>query len=180
MGPSTDDRKSDDKSLVPTISGALFGLALVVSLFPIAAITEKLLLAIQTNKEGFMGDQLLGVVVGALIASLMPAITLWFEFRRWKLEKRLEHYRVERDRLERLFEELRVKLVAGMSKNSYPIDMIATLMHRCPDNVCKAFTQMMEHKDKTEKDYREHHLNIASEMNISLGQIEAKIEHEIK
>jgi GTP-binding protein EngB required for normal cell division len=126
-----------------------------------------------------MSDQLIGVIVGALIASLMPAITLWFEFRRWGREKQIEHYRGERDRLERLFEEARIKMVKGMTENSYPIDMIATFMHRCPDNVYKAFIEMMEQKDKKEEDYRHHHLNIASEMNKSISKIEKKIEEVI-
>ena len=127
-----------------------------------------------------MSEQLIGVIVGAVIASLMPAFTLWFEFRRWKREKQIEHYRGERDRLERLFEEARIKMVEGMAKDSYPINMIATFMHRCPDNVYKAFDEMMKHKDKKEEDYRHHHLVIASEMNKSLSKIEKKIEEVIK
>jgi len=127
-----------------------------------------------------MSDQLIGVIVGAAIASLMPAITLWFEFQRWKREKQIEHYRGERDRLERLFEEARIKMVNGMASDSYPIDMIATFMHRCPDNVYKAFDEMIMHKDKKDDDYRHYHLKIASEMNKSLNRIEKRIEEVIK
>lgn len=127
-----------------------------------------------------MSDQLIAVIVGALIASLMPAITLWFEFQRWKREKQLEHYRNERDRLEQLFEEARVKLVKSMSEDSYPIDVIATLMHRCPDNVYDAFHEMITQGEKSQEDYRRHHLRIASEMNKSIKEIESKIEQTIK
>ena len=54
-----------------------------------------------------MNEQLIGVIVGALIASLMPAVTLLFEYKRWKKQKLLEHYKNERDRLEKLYSEIR-------------------------------------------------------------------------
>jgi len=123
-----------------------------------------------------MSEQLIGVIVGALIASFMPAITLYFEYKRWKKEKLLDYYKNKRERLENLFSEIRNKLIKGMVEESYSIGMIASILSQCPKNVSEAFDNMMKQENKTQEDYRNHNLIISVEMNESLKEIESKIE----
>jgi hypothetical protein len=123
-----------------------------------------------------MSEQLTGVIVGALIASFIPAITLCFEYKRWKKEKLLDYYKNKRERLENLFSEIRKKMIKGMVEESYSVEMIASFLSQCPKNVSEAFDNMMKQENKTQEDYRQHNLTISLEMNESLKEIESKIE----
>lgn len=123
-----------------------------------------------------MSEQLIGVIVGALIASLMPAITLFFEYKRWKKERLLDYYKNKRDRLEGLYAEIRKNLIKGMTEESYSVEMIASILSRCPEKVSWAFDEMMKQENKTIDDYRNHNLIISVAMNESLQEIETKIE----
>ena len=87
-----------------------------------------------------------------------------------------EYYKNERDRLEKLFSDIREKLIKGMSEETYSIEMIASILARCPEKVSWAFNEMMKQENKTAEDYRNHNLIISVAMNDSLHEIETKIE----
>jgi hypothetical protein len=124
-------------------------------------------------------ESLIGVLVGAAISAIIPWYSLKLQREQWKQEQQLIYYKIERDRLEELFESLRLKIIDGMKENSYPIEMISTLMIRCPDGVSEAFSAMMNDKNKDAESKKNHYLKIAIEINKSLKLIDTKIENII-
>lgn len=126
-----------------------------------------------------MSEALIGVLVGGLIASIAPIASLLLEHRRWSREKRLEHLRKERDRLEMLFREALADLSRAMEQNSYPIQMLADMNVLMPRSVMQRFNEWMEKSDKTDQDRKEAFLEISIEMKSALAELDRKIETAI-
>ena len=61
----------------------------------VAAATD----AERIKKEIIMGEVLIGVIIGGLIASIAPITTLIIDHKRWKKEAQLEYLKSERKRL---------------------------------------------------------------------------------
>ncbi len=126
-----------------------------------------------------MSEALFGVLVGGLIASVGPVISLVLEHRRWAREKTLEYLRSERQRLEALFRETLAELSDAMDRNSYPIQMLADMGVMMPKAVSQRFNSWMEKPDKTVQDRKEAFLEISIEMKSALAELDRKIEAAI-
>lgn len=122
-----------------------------------------------------MSEALIGVVIGGLIASIAPVVSLLTESRRWKLEKRLEHLRAERARLEKFSSETLPKLAEAMARDSYPSSMISDILVLMPKPVGDRFENWMAEKEKDELKGKFAFMDICVEMKKALSDIDRKI-----
>jgi len=127
-----------------------------------------------------MSDALIGVIIGGLIVSIIPVVTLIYENKKWRKEKRIENLRIKKRELERKYGECKEKLYEGLKKESYDTDMVFNFEIIFPQNVSEAFKDMMHDKDKSFQAKKKHSFSIIAEMKKSLVKIDKKIEEELK
>lgn len=126
-----------------------------------------------------MSETLLGVIIGATIASIGPLITLFFNYHKWRKEGKIGYLKLKRDNLEKQFDECLESLSDSMGKNIYPTDMTSDIYVLFPDKVKNAFNNMLYDKDKTELAMKGHFAAISFVMKATLSEIDKKIEKEI-
>jgi len=122
-----------------------------------------------------MSDALIGVLIGGLIASIAPIVTLVMDHSRWKREAKLEYLKSERSRLEGLFAENLKKLGEAMKKNSYPSQLLSDFFVLMPKGVADEMNNWMEESDKTELKGKHAYFSISMQMKRSLSEIDQKI-----
>ena len=127
-----------------------------------------------------MNDALLGVIIGGLIASITPIITVIYNHIRWKRERKLEHLKAERKRLEQRFEGVLDDFAKGMAHGSYSSKMASEIEILMPKEVSEIYEKFMADKDKTEFKGKCAYLDMAMVMKKSLKEIDEKIENLIK
>lgn len=123
-----------------------------------------------------INDTILGALIGGLVVSIVPVVSLGLEFRKWKQERLVTHLKTERERLSRLFDEIKEDLKSGMTKDRYPFDMALNILRRCPRPVSRAFANLIAEKDRTQEKYKEHYVNIVKAMSEVLADLDKKIE----
>ena len=97
-----------------------------------------------------MFDTLLGVIIGALIASIIPTVMIILDNRRWKQQSKLEQLRFERGRLEKIFRESLKRFSKAIHENSYPSDMIMDFILTMPKEVSIKFKEFLAEPNKTD------------------------------
>lgn len=122
-----------------------------------------------------MSETLFGVMIGGLLASIVPVLTLFTDSRRWSREKQLDHLASERARLEALFSRTLEYLNSAMTENSYSSQMISDIMVLMPKPISDRFDAWMMEKPKDELKAKSAYLDICLEMKIALAGIDAKI-----
>lgn len=127
-----------------------------------------------------MIDMLIGVVVGGLIASLAPLVTLVMDQKRWKRDSALEQLRIERDRLERSFRYNLTDLFRAMRENSFPSEMITEFTLTMPKEVAVRFREFMADPDKNDVKCRKAYMEIVALMKKSLAGVDARIDEMIR
>jgi len=123
-----------------------------------------------------MIDTLIGVVVGGLIASLAPLITLIMDQKRWRRQSELEQLRIERERLERSFRYNLTDLYRAMRENNFPSEMISEFTLTMPKEVSTRFREFMSDPDKTDVKCRKAYMDIVASMKKYLAGVDAKID----
>jgi type II secretory pathway pseudopilin PulG len=123
-----------------------------------------------------MNDAIVGVIVGALLASVVPLVTLIIQQRRWRLEKKLEFLRSERRRMEELFDQSLKRIVDGMNEDSYSSELYADSLTLLPEEILNRFIVWIKNKAKDQDSARVAYTDIAVLMKKHL----AKIDEEIK
>jgi hypothetical protein len=123
-----------------------------------------------------INDTILGALIGGLVVSIVPVVSLGFEFRKWKRERLVTHLKTERERLSKLFDEIKEDLKSGMTKDRYPFDMALNILRRCPRPVSKAFANLIAEKERTPENYKEHYVNIIKAMSEVLADLDKRIE----
>lgn len=126
-----------------------------------------------------MSEVLIGVVLGGLIASIAPFLSLYFSEKRWRKETKINHLRQKRDKLETLFEKTLDKLSTAISENSYPSDMMSDFDFIFPKEVSEKFEEMMGDKEKDDLRKKFHFYDISKAMKKSLADIDKEINNEI-
>jgi gas vesicle protein len=122
-----------------------------------------------------MSDTLIGVILGGIIASITPVITLIINHKRWKREMKIEYLKEERRRLEKLYSETLEGLGEAMAKNSYPSQMTSDILILMPKSVSSIFNDWMKVEDKSKSKGQQTYMDIAVEMKKSLAAIDAQI-----
>jgi hypothetical protein len=126
-----------------------------------------------------MSDTVIGVIVGGLIASIMPIISLIVNHKRWNLETKLEYFKGERKRLENLYSQTLERLNEAMRNNSYPSQMTSDILILMPKVVSDIFNDWMADPEQTHLKGKHTYMNIAVEMKKSLATIDAQIKELI-
>ena len=122
---------------------------------------------------------LCGAIVGGIIGIAGQIVLAFFDYKKWKKEKKIESLRMKRDRLEKLIEETHKRLIDGMEKDFYSSDMISNFKFIFPENVFNAFDNLMKDKDQTVENKNKHFYFIMSAIKKSLSDIDEEIEKEI-
>ena len=122
-----------------------------------------------------MSEVLIGVIIGGIIASISPVASLLIDHFRWKKEKKLEHLRLERKRLEDLFTKTLEQLSEAMKKNKYPSKMTSDILILMPKNVSEKFQSWMDKENPTTLEGKHAYMDIAVEMKKSLSEIDNEI-----
>lgn len=122
-------------------------------------------------------SNLLSVLLGAVIASIVPLVTLILNNSRWKKEKLVEHLRIKHDRLELVYKKINEALPEAILNNSYPSSVTSTITTYASAEVQEIFREYM--KDKEKNDIKGKHLifDICKAANKDLLSIEKKIEN---
>jgi len=123
-----------------------------------------------------MFDTLLGVIIGGLIASMTPIVTLILDHRRWQRQSKLEQLRFEHRRLEKIFRENLQRFSKAITENSYPSDMIMDFILTMPKEVSTKFKEFLASPNKTDAECKKAYINVVSLMKKILSDIDGKIE----
>ena len=123
-----------------------------------------------------MFDTLLGVIIGALIASITPIVMIILDNRRWKQQSKLEQLRFERRRLEKIFRENLNRFSKAIHENSYPSDMIMDFILTMPKEVSTKFKEFLSDPNKTDENCKKAYINVVLSMKKNLSDIDSKIE----
>ena len=123
-----------------------------------------------------MIEPLIGVVVGALIASIAPLAILIKDQARWKQQARYAHLTSERDRMQVMFRKNMRRLSRAISENSYPSELITEFLMTMPPGVAAKFKEFMNHPEKTDKICKQAFINILLAMRDTLKEIDQKID----
>jgi gas vesicle protein len=132
-----------------------------------------------------MSEALIGVVIGGIIASVTPIITIISNHKKWKKEQKIEYLKQKRDRLEKTFKKSYQKILEGYEKDSFSMDAISDFMITLPKKVSEKFDEFMNfecdkldpEKKKLEEKFKL--LDISVLMKKELVKIDESIEKEI-
>lgn len=122
-----------------------------------------------------MSQALVGVLIGGLIASIAPLITMLAETRRWKSEQRLEYLREKRTRQERLTDEFLTSFADAMANDSYSMNMAAEAAIFLPQEANKRFLEWMAEQNGTETSARIAYLEICVVLKTAIAEIDRDI-----
>ena len=123
-----------------------------------------------------MSDILIGVIIGGLIASITPVLTLIVDHRHWVRDSKLEHLRSERKRLENKYSKNLKMFSKAIGENSYSSDMIMEFILTMPKDISTTFKEFMSDPNKTEAKSKKAYINTVLLMKKSLTEIDKKIE----
>jgi hypothetical protein len=126
--------------------------------------------------EEEMPEILLGVIFGGLIACIIPIVMIILDHRRWQRQATLEHLRLERKRLEKIFRENLKRFSKAISQNSYPSEMIMDFMLIMPKEVSTKFKEFLADPKKTDATCKKALIDVVSSMKKSLSEIDHEIE----
>ncbi len=122
-----------------------------------------------------MSDTILGVIVGAVIASIAPLSMLYINHLHWKQEAKLNRFKDERARLESLLEKTLTSLSKAIAENSYPAEMIADIITFMPGEVTTKFNEFILDPDKTELKRKVAYLELVKQMKSRVAAIDKQI-----
>lgn len=126
-----------------------------------------------------MSDTLLGVIIGGLIATGTSLIPIFFEYKKWKKEKKIENLKLKRKEFEILFTQTQKALSNALQKDAYPVTMLCDIEYLLPKEVLDRFNKMILEKDRRLIKMQSHYYDICRLMKKSISDIDTKIEKEI-
>ena len=122
-----------------------------------------------------MSEVLIGVILGGLIASITPVITLIINHNQRKREMKIDYLKSERTRLEKLYSETLERLGNGMVENAYSSQMASDIWILMPKSISAIYNDWIKEPDKTVEKGRFVYMDIALEMKSSLATIDSQI-----
>lgn len=122
-----------------------------------------------------MNSALIGVIIGGLIASIGPIVSLVVSHRRWKLEKRVEYLREKRtdmeERTKRILSVLTSSLMDGYVSSN---DITSEISVYYSETVRHSFREMLKSKDDR-VGWHKCYLNLTIEMKKEISSIDLQI-----
>lgn len=124
-------------------------------------------------------EQIINILLGAAIASIIPTITLILNQRRWKAEKRIEVLRVKHDRLERIYAEILERMGPALAEGTWPSDVTSKIMVYGSNTVKNTLKEFVMDKEKDDQKRKSFYYELSEACNIHLLEIQTEIEQSI-
>lgn len=124
-----------------------------------------------------MSETLIGVIVGGLLASIVPVVSLIQQNRQWKKEKRLAYLQQERIKLSDVYVRSFKKFIEEMSTKKVSLDLLSEILFILPEDIRREFL-ITDSAQKNVSNERKAELLtlLINVMNKSLEDIDQKIE----
>jgi gas vesicle protein len=122
-----------------------------------------------------MIDTIIGVIVGGVIGSFIPLVTLFIEHYRWKRNAKLDYLKSERSRLEQLFNKTLKSLSSEMGENSYSSDTISDIILLMPKEISDRYSKFLDEKKKTVASRKLVYMELTVAMKKTLADIDKEI-----
>ncbi|MGR5125728.1 hypothetical protein ACPV33_23760 [Vibrio harveyi] len=120
--------------------------------------------------------EIVNILLGAVIASIVPVLTLVLSNSRWKKEQRIDHLRRKYEKLEKVYMAINEVLPEAVLDNSYPSHITSLITTHGSEKVKKTFLDFMSIKDKTNEQRKSFIFSMSSATNEHLLEIDKKIE----
>ena len=127
-----------------------------------------------------MADQLLAVLLGAAVASVVPLVTLRITHAQWRLEKHIDLLRRKKEDLERMNAEIFEQLPEALQARSYPITMMGKISVHASEEVRKLYYDHMDSKERDETTMKHLLLEMAVASNRHIASVGHQIETLLK
>jgi hypothetical protein len=124
-------------------------------------------------------DQVLNILLGAVIASIVPIITLIVGHEKWKKEKRIEILRLKHDKLERMYSEILLKLSEALEDMTWNSDTTSKVSVYGSKLVRDTYFDFVKIEDKDELKKKQFYLNMCNACHKHLNEIHKKIEESL-
>jgi hypothetical protein len=124
-----------------------------------------------------MSETLQGVIIGGLIASITPLIVLWYEYKKWKKEKKIEFLRSRYVKLQNIYNKSIEHLHEGLKNKSFSIDLRTDIDLVMPTVVSEKCLELIKEKDDDKLQGKMYFVKLAMKKN--LEDIDLEIKKEI-
>lgn len=124
-------------------------------------------------------ETILNILLGAIVASIVPIVTLVLNNERWRKEKLVENLRVKHDRLERMYKDILDQLPEAIQDKSYPSDLTSSISVYGSHEVRKLYFDQIDDKEKNEFKLKRTFLDISLAAKTHLAKIEKQIEQTL-
>ncbi len=111
-------------------------------------------------------EQILNILLGAVIASIVPVITLIINQRRWKAEKKIELLKLKHDRLELMYTDILSKLSDPIINSIWPSDITSKISVYGSEEVRKTYFDHIEDKEKDDFKKKVFYISVMPATNI--------------
>ena len=123
-----------------------------------------------------MFDQIINVLLGSVIASIVPIYTLAKSSKQWKIERRVELLKARHDRLEAIYGECLEKFGKGLDEDSWSSDFTSSILVFASKKAKKVFDDYIESPDRDEFSKKSAYLDMAIASKEHLTDIEKQID----
>lgn len=127
-----------------------------------------------------MFEILAGVIIGGLIASVAPITTLMKDQKRWRHQIRFDHYKSERQRTEKLFDETLKIISNGVKTGNYLNNISNDIILRMPRAISEIYWEFVKLNARDELAQKNFYLDMAIAMRKELTKYDQKIMELIK
>ena len=126
-----------------------------------------------------MPDNLLGVIIGGVIALLGQSTILLFNYFKWKKERKVDYLQNKRKNLEEIFSKLNTELSKSKKFDDISSDVITDFLYLCPDIVVDSFNQYMDQLYRSNDSKPPNYFDVSSAMKVAISEIESEVEKVI-
>ena len=124
-------------------------------------------------------DQVINILLGAVIASIVPVLTLIINQRKWKIDKKIELLRTKHDRLEVMYSDILSRVNDAIASESWPSDMTSKISVYGSDEVRKTYFDFIFDTEKDDLKKRAFYLALCLSCNKHLLEVQKSIESNL-
>ena len=122
-------------------------------------------------------EQILNILLGAVIASIVPIVTLVLNQKKWKTEKKIEFLRTKHDRLETIYTDVLSQLNDAINQGLWPSQITSKISVYGSEDVRNTYFEFIKNKDKGDNQVGPvFYLQMCIACNDHLRQIQDEIE----
>jgi hypothetical protein len=121
-------------------------------------------------------EQLINIFFGAVVASIIPVLTLLINLKQWRVDRSIEILRAKHDRLELLYTSVLEKIASALSEGSWPSDATTKILVYGSKNVQDVFKGYISGEDRSNERKRSFYFELSEACNKHLFEIQAEIE----